>query len=121
MYDVICSRCKKECQVPFRPTGSKPVLCSECFRGEGKVNSEYSASSSSSSGSSSEQFKQINSKLDKILLVLQQLELDTDDLEEDVELDEDEDDEEEDDDEVILDDSEDDEEEEEEEDFKSDK
>lgn len=31
MYKAICSNCGKECQVPFQPTGSKPVFCSECF------------------------------------------------------------------------------------------
>jgi len=31
MYDAICSECGKECQVPFRPSGEKPVFCSECF------------------------------------------------------------------------------------------
>jgi len=31
MYDTICDNCGKECQVPFRPTGEKPVYCSDCF------------------------------------------------------------------------------------------
>jgi len=28
---VICSDCKKECEVPFRPSGGRPVYCKECF------------------------------------------------------------------------------------------
>ena len=28
---AICSDCKKECEVPFRPTGDRPVYCKECF------------------------------------------------------------------------------------------
>jgi len=31
MYDAICSECGKKCQVPFKPTGSKPIYCSKCF------------------------------------------------------------------------------------------
>ncbi len=31
MFDAICSNCGKACQVPFRPTGEKPVYCSDCF------------------------------------------------------------------------------------------
>lgn len=31
MYDATCSDCGKSCQVPFRPVGSKPVKCRDCF------------------------------------------------------------------------------------------
>ena len=31
MHKATCSNCGKACEVPFRPDGSKPVLCSECF------------------------------------------------------------------------------------------
>lgn len=31
MHKATCSTCGKACEVPFRPDGSKPVLCSECF------------------------------------------------------------------------------------------
>lgn len=31
MFKAICSSCGKECDVPFKPTGSKPVYCSSCF------------------------------------------------------------------------------------------
>ncbi|MCG3255549.1 MAG: hypothetical protein KAU62_05645, partial [Candidatus Heimdallarchaeota archaeon] len=32
LYTAICAKCKKETQVPFKPTGSKPVFCRECFK-----------------------------------------------------------------------------------------
>lgn len=32
MHKVICSECGKDCEVPFKPTGDKPVFCSDCFR-----------------------------------------------------------------------------------------
>lgn len=31
MHKAICDRCGKECEVPFRPTGGKPIYCSSCF------------------------------------------------------------------------------------------
>jgi len=31
MYSAVCSECGKTCEVPFKPTGDKPVFCSECF------------------------------------------------------------------------------------------
>ncbi|MDX9970284.1 MAG: hypothetical protein RBS56_00030 [Candidatus Gracilibacteria bacterium] len=33
MFDAVCSDCGDECQVPFKPSRGKPVLCSDCFRG----------------------------------------------------------------------------------------
>jgi len=64
MYDVICDKCKKECQVPFKPSSNKPVLCDECFKEKG-------GSSRGGSGISKEQLAQLNGKLDKILGILQ--------------------------------------------------
>ena len=31
MHKTICSECKGECEVPFKPTQGKPVYCKECF------------------------------------------------------------------------------------------
>ncbi|MEY3784049.1 MAG: hypothetical protein RLZZ230_371 [Candidatus Parcubacteria bacterium] len=31
MHSATCSTCHKSCEVPFRPSGDKPVYCSECF------------------------------------------------------------------------------------------
>lgn len=28
---VICSECKKECEIPFKSSGDRPVYCKECF------------------------------------------------------------------------------------------
>jgi CxxC-x17-CxxC domain-containing protein len=32
LHDVICSNCGKLTQVPFVPTGSRPVYCQDCFQ-----------------------------------------------------------------------------------------
>jgi len=31
MYPAVCDKCGRDCQVPFRPDGSKPIYCSNCF------------------------------------------------------------------------------------------
>lgn len=31
MFDAVCDKCGQNCQVPFQPTGEKPVYCSNCF------------------------------------------------------------------------------------------
>ncbi len=32
MFDATCSNCNQPTQVPFQPTGERPVYCSNCFR-----------------------------------------------------------------------------------------
>ena len=32
MHKAVCSECKQECEVPFKPTEGKPVYCKECYR-----------------------------------------------------------------------------------------
>ena len=31
MHKTICADCKKECEVPFRPSGDRPIYCQGCF------------------------------------------------------------------------------------------
>ena len=59
MHQAVCDKCRKECEVPFRPTSGKPVYCSSCF--EDKKNA---------GGRGINQFEQLNQKLDKILNIL---------------------------------------------------
>ena len=73
MHDVTCDKCGKKCQVPFRPSGDKPVLCSDCFRkseGSSRSFSPRNRDRPSTSGFSSEQLSKINAKLDKIIKAL---------------------------------------------------
>lgn len=35
LHDAVCDECGKDCRVPFRPSGGKPVFCSECFEKKG--------------------------------------------------------------------------------------
>ncbi len=38
---AICADCKKECEVPFKPSGGRPVYCKECFSKREKGDSFY--------------------------------------------------------------------------------
>ena len=31
MFDAVCANCGKTASVPFRPSGARPVYCSDCF------------------------------------------------------------------------------------------
>lgn len=31
MYKAVCADCNKGCEVPFQPSGNRPVYCKECF------------------------------------------------------------------------------------------
>ena len=31
MHKAVCSECKQQCEVPFKPTEGKPVYCRDCF------------------------------------------------------------------------------------------
>ena len=64
MHEVTCDKCGRQCEVPFRPTGGKPVYCSDCFRKNGGSVPMERANQSSG------ELDQINIKLDKILRAL---------------------------------------------------
>ncbi|RJR32102.1 hypothetical protein C4569_00085 [Candidatus Parcubacteria bacterium] len=32
MFDAVCDNCGHGCQVPFKPSGGKPVYCNDCFK-----------------------------------------------------------------------------------------
>ncbi len=61
MTKVICSSCGKECEVPFKPTSSKPVYCDECFAKKNKFSSDKIPN---------RDLGMINEKLDKIMKAL---------------------------------------------------
>ncbi|NOZ80628.1 MAG: DNA-directed RNA polymerase [DPANN group archaeon] len=32
MHKAVCADCGNECEVPFKPSGDRPVYCRDCFR-----------------------------------------------------------------------------------------
>ena len=43
LHDAVCDECGKDCQVPFRPSGDKPIYCSDCFEKKGGRDSNRSS------------------------------------------------------------------------------
>ena len=85
MHQATCSECGKSCEVPFRPTGDKPVYCSDCFRNKrgGDFNRperrdfnrpamQTGPSGAVQANQPSQQLQAIHQKLDKILQILSQ-------------------------------------------------
>ncbi len=90
MHEAICDSCGKTCQLPFRPSGDRPVYCSDCFaknhgaeprrnfdRNErrddrGGNRPPFRKFDNDSSGKSLRklQFEALDAKLDKILALL---------------------------------------------------
>ena len=61
MYEAVCDKCGENCEVPFKPTSGKPIYCRQCFDQGGK---------GKGSDQTGKQFEIINTKLDKILGLL---------------------------------------------------
>ncbi|EKE28122.1 MAG: hypothetical protein ACD_3C00096G0005 [uncultured bacterium (gcode 4)] len=62
MYSAVCDQCGNDCELPFKPTGDKPVFCSDCFVKEDKPKrgwADYKAD-----------FDALNAKLDLIIKAL---------------------------------------------------
>ncbi len=77
MHDAVCDECRRPCQVPFRPTGDRPIYCKNCFdkRGGGREAGRAAGAVGAGGDSFSHndiktQLAMINIKLDKLLKVL---------------------------------------------------
>jgi CxxC-x17-CxxC domain-containing protein len=66
MFSVICSKCGRNCDVPFRPTANKPVYCRDCFKEIGK----NATSTPMGNNDAKPALEIINQKLDKIMRAL---------------------------------------------------
>lgn len=87
MHTATCGKCGNECQVPFKPNGSRPVLCNFCFRQDGgpeqkfadkpfRGNSSFGEKRSfsperSASPNIEQQLREINEKLDTIIAAIE--------------------------------------------------
>ena len=70
MHKVVCDKCGKECTVPFKPTSSKPVYCSDCFRKKDDSFTRVGTEPKETSNHSAEDLAKIHQKLDKIMQAL---------------------------------------------------
>lgn len=87
MHQATCSKCGADCELPFRPTGERPVFCSKCFennrhsdsrrfeeKNTGNRYNNYENKNENRSENNNEQLKKqfetLNWKLDKILKII---------------------------------------------------
>lgn len=68
MHQAICDKCGASCEVPFRPSGDKPIFCNNCFRR--KDGRDDRPRRSDNNQDLIRLLEQINDKLDKILTCL---------------------------------------------------
>ncbi len=90
MHKATCAGCGEACEVPFRPTGDKPVYCNTCFRntqgGDDRApRKEFGRPSFARGGfdkgpehrgggeDNKREFATINDKLDKLTLSINRL------------------------------------------------
>ncbi len=73
MFEAVCDNCGKDCKVPFRPTGGRPIYCSNCFeKGNNEPGRNPNAEPQRRAQSNSNQdFASLNNKLDRILKILE--------------------------------------------------
>ncbi len=53
LFSAVCTACKKQCEVPFRPSADKPVYCRDCFMNHDKGFVQDTRPSSSRGGDDS--------------------------------------------------------------------
>lgn len=87
LFKAVCSKCGKDCEVPFKPTGSRPIFCRDCFkttegfdtnRSEGRRdfgrpqfdNRNNDRAPRAEQQNYREQFDALNAKLDRILKII---------------------------------------------------
>jgi CxxC-x17-CxxC domain-containing protein len=79
MHQAVCDQCGKPCEVPFRPTGEKPVYCNTCFAGKKEMGDNrggdrFSQSprpnfgnASAAKGGNDRQLEMLNAKMDRLV------------------------------------------------------
>jgi CxxC-x17-CxxC domain-containing protein len=88
MHRTTCDECGDQCEVPFRPSGDKPVFCNDCFgkdsgrparkdfrdnfreKPERRRDFKEERPAKIENSISKEQFEMLNAKLDRILKLI---------------------------------------------------
>jgi len=85
MFKAICAECGAPCEVPFKPSGNRPVLCSNCFKGSARPEGRreerrfgekpsfggtHEFHKPADNGKLEERLGAINDKLDKLIKLL---------------------------------------------------
>jgi len=56
MHKAVCADCGEECEVPFKPDGTRPVYCRECFAKRRSQRSGFGGRRSFGSNSSNRRY-----------------------------------------------------------------
>ena len=79
MYPAMCHQCGKACEVPFAPAPNKPIYCADCFAKRklaakaqisAKQHTNNAVKNENGSGDIKQQLGAINSKLDRLIQML---------------------------------------------------
>ena len=103
LHGATCAECGKPCEVPFKPSGDRPVYCSNCFKSKKdgfssprqdnrdfskpRFESPMRPSAPANSGApTNEQLAKLNAKLDKILSILDSISVEDEEYDEEEEI-----------------------------------
>jgi len=64
MFSAVCDKCGKNCEVPFRPSGGKPIFCDQCF---GKSSDRGGGRGRDRGNRGPDKMQELNKKLDTII------------------------------------------------------
>ncbi len=67
MFKATCANCGKSCEVPFRPTGDKPVYCRDCFAKRGGGADRSQSGGSAGNENIIKQLEEVNAKLERLI------------------------------------------------------
>jgi len=87
MHKAVCDECHKSCEVPFRPSGDKPIYCNDCFSskrsnddrgprrdfGDRPAHSFSKPAPAPMGNDMSKQLSEMNSKLDRLVIAMEEL------------------------------------------------
>ncbi|TAK03678.1 hypothetical protein EPO34_00760 [Patescibacteria group bacterium] len=82
LHDATCGKCGAPCKVPFRPNGSRPIYCRDCFKKDDASEPKrfekrpfgdkpYRSTPHASGGNIEARLKAIEDKLDAIIEALE--------------------------------------------------
>ena len=86
-FKTVCAECGEPCEVPFKPSGDRPVYCSNCFKNRENVRPDRAKSypsnpSNQSNSNVGDQLRKLSEKVDQILEILLSITIEDDEYKE---------------------------------------
>ncbi len=78
LYKATCTTCGKSCEVPFKPNGTKPVLCRDCFASKNPAPAQNTFTRSETTprpenGALKAQLAALEAKVERIIELLEEV------------------------------------------------